>query len=124
MQETLALLKQHAARCLGEFRQNRLTESSLQQLADLIEAAPRTRQNLLYIQGSSTHPGSTALGMLLIVDGECTEPPPDPKEWPYRSALDAVKDGWRIIAFPNLALLADPAVPQGLGCDFILEKWV
>src|SRR5262249_49644922 len=97
MHDILPTLKQHAAHCLEEFRQGRLTEQSLQQIADVIEAASRQRQSLLYIQASGTHPGSTALGMMLVVDGQCIEPPPDPKDWPYPSVLGAMKDGWRII---------------------------
>jgi hypothetical protein len=61
--------------------------------------------------------------MMLIMDGKCVEPPADPNEWPYKSVLDAMKDGWRVISFPNLALLMDPVQPQSLGCEFILEKW-
>ena len=32
-------------------------------------------------------------------------------------------DGWRIVKFPELAILLDDRRTYGLGCEFILEKW-
>ena len=62
--------------------------------------------------------------MLLIEDGELREGPPNPEDWPYQTVLDAVREGWRIISFPNMALLAvDEKEFYGLGAEFILERW-
>ena len=56
--------------------------------------------------------------------GAIVAPPDDPDDWTYQSALDAINDGWRVISFPNMALLALSADdPHGLGFEFILEKW-
>jgi len=85
--------------------------------------APAKRQSLLYLQLRNTNPGSQVLGMSLFIAGKMVEPPADPKDWPYQSVLAAIEEGWRVISFPNLALLMDEAVPQTLGCEFILEKW-
>jgi hypothetical protein len=113
---------QHLLRtCLDDFRKGTLTEAKLAQAVASAEAPPR--QSLLYLQLQNTHPESPALGYTLILHGRVVDPPRDPKDWPYRSALDAVRDGWRIISFPNLALLVDPVTSAGLGCEFILEKW-
>ena len=46
----------------------------------------------------------------------------DSKDWPYQSVLEAIRDGWRVVQFPNLALLMDESRTYGLGCEFILEK--
>jgi hypothetical protein len=110
--------------CLSEFRQGSLTEARLSQLLDTARAsmAPR-RQKLLYMQLVNTNPGSMALGMSMYIDGKCVEPARDPQHWPYQNVLQAIADGWRVISFPNLALLTDPVVPRGLGCEFVLEKW-
>ena len=45
-----------------------------------------------------------------------------PRDWPYKTVLDAVRDGWRIIKFPELALMLDEKRSYGLGCDFVLER--
>ena len=37
--------------------------------------------------------------------------------------LEAVSDGWRIIKFPEMALLLDESRSFGLACEFILERW-
>ncbi len=122
MKDAWEACRLQAEQCLEEFRQQRLTEDSLRRLRELIETARPKCQSLLYLQQRNTHPGSQALGMSLFAEGRMQEPPPDPKDWPYQSVLDAMKDGWRVISFPNLALLMDEAVPQSLGCEFILEK--
>ncbi len=81
------------------------------------------RQELLYLQAASTHPGASALGMLFVRGGGCAEPPEDPAQWPYQNVIEAIADGWRVIAFPDPHQVADAATPAGLGCEFILERW-
>ena len=80
------------------------------------------KQDLLYLQAANTSPAAQVLGMLLVENGEINEGPRDPAEWPYKTVLDAIRDGWRIVQFPNLALLTDESRTYGLGCEFILEK--
>jgi hypothetical protein len=79
-------------------------------------------QDLLYLQASSTALTSAVLGMTLVINGEISAGSPTSSEWPYRTVLDAIRDGWRVIQFPNLALLMDESRTFGLGCEFILEK--
>ena len=81
--------------------------------------APR-RQDLLYIQSTGTGLMDAIHGMSLVIDGEIIEPEPD--DWPYATVLDAVRDSWRIIKFPEMALMLDESRTYGLGCEFILEK--
>ena len=62
--------------------------------------------------------------MTYIEAGVLKEAPSDPDEWQYQTVLDAVQDGWRIISFPNMALLAmSDEEAYGLGFEFILERW-
>ena len=82
----------------------------------------RVKQDLLYLQAATTSLTSPVHGMLLVENGQMSEEPQNPAEWPYRSVLDAVRDGWRVIQFPNLALLTDESRTYGLGCEFILER--
>ena len=78
---------------------------------------------MLYLQASTTSVTGDVVGMLLVQDGEVSEGPADPDEWPYPTVLAAMQDGWRIIQFPDLALSLDESRTYGLGYEFILEKW-
>ena len=60
--------------------------------------------------------------MALVEDGEVKACPEEPEDWPYQSVLEAMNDGWRIISFPNMALMMDESRTYGLGNEFILEK--
>ena len=61
-------------------------------------------------------------GISMIVDGEVQEVPEDPEDWPYSSVLEALNDGWRIVSFPNMALMMDDSITYGVGNEFILER--
>jgi hypothetical protein len=82
----------------------------------------RVTQDLLYLQAAHTGITAPVLGMLVVENGELSEGPPNPANWPYHTVLDAIRDGWRVIQFPNLALLTDESRTYGLGCEFILER--
>ena len=59
--------------------------------------------------------------MSLVANGEIVQQNPQ-DSWPYQNVLEAMSDGWRVIQFPNLALVPNENRPTGLGCEFILEK--
>lgn len=74
-----------------------------------------------------------SLGMMLVHDGSLDEGPSASARWPCQTVadaahqpsvswLDAIRDGWRVIQFPDLVLLMDMSHPRGLGCEFLLEK--
>ena len=108
-----------------ELQQGTLTATSLREgVADIVRVDNPKRQDVLYLQAVTTSPAAAVVGMLLVEDGELREGPPDPEDWPYQTVLEAVQDGWRIISFPNMALLAvDEKEFYGLGAEFILERW-
>ncbi len=90
----------------------------------LLPHADKMRQDILYLQSNNTSLQGEVIGMTMIEDGQLSEGPSDPKDWPYKTVLEAVSDGWRIISFPNMALLAvSESDPQGLGFEFILERF-
>ena len=60
--------------------------------------------------------------MAMVEDGQVRTLPDDPEQWPYQSVLEAINDGWRIISFPNQALMMDSSQTYGMGCEFILER--
>lgn len=108
-----------------KLQQGTLTETSLREgVADIVGTDSPKRQDILYLQAVTTSPGAAVVGMLLVEDGELREGPPDPEDWPYQTVIEAVRDGWRIISFPNMALLTvDEKEFYGLGAEFILERW-
>ncbi len=80
-------------------------------------------QDLLYLHTEKTSITSPARGMRILLDGVLSDGPEDPEDWPYKTVLEAVCAGWRIISFPNMALLAvSESDPHGLGFEFILER--
>lgn len=105
--------------CLERLRRGELTEEDLRSLA----SRQRRLQDLLYLQAASTSPLAQIHGISLFTGGRQVPIPRDPAEWPYRRVMDAVADGWRIVSFPNHALLLDESRTYGLGCEFILERW-
>lgn len=79
-------------------------------------------QNLLYLQCRSTSIHSKVLGMSILENGVLSDGPDDPEQWPYKTVLDAIKDGWWVVQFPAI----DSATLNGkqcyVPCEFILEK--
>ena len=107
-----------------ELERGKLTPAQLcQGITDLIGQNSRKPQDILYLQARNTSPESQVVGMMRIEGGKRVVCPPDPEDWPYQTVLDAVKDGWQIISFPNMSLLAvDEKEVYGLGFEFILER--
>ena len=111
---------------LDKLRAGTLVEADLQQVLDRLDETsdddlPK-QQRLLYLNTGNTGVDSQVLGMALVENGEILEGPDDVDEWPYNSVLEAMDDGWRVIKFPEMALLLQEDKTFGLGCEFILEK--
>ena len=109
--------------CLEQFRNGELTEEKLRNTLEELARGGAKRQDLLYLQTQGSSLGAPVHGMALVRDGEILEGPPEVEDWPYRSPLEAIRDGWRVIQFPNMALMLDESRTYGLGCEFILERW-
>lgn len=108
--------------CIEALREGALTAEQLQAVIETLRRGGGGRQELLYLQAGHTSVAAQVIGLSLVEDGEIVEQHPgDP--WPYETVLDAMQDGWRIVQFPNLALVPDENRPTGLGCEFILERW-
>ena len=110
--------KRQVEKCIDDLRRGVLTEDDLQRILELAGKP----QDLLYLQAEGSSLGSNLLGMRIVENGEMWDGPEDPEDWPYKTVLDAVRDGWRIIKFPELALMLDDKRSYGLGCDFVLER--
>ena len=116
-------IKRQVEVCVDELRHGALSEESLRRIAELADGLAGGRQDLLYLQAEQTSMTSSVVGMSMFVDGEFTDGPDDPDDWPYQTVGDALADGWRIVKFPEMAILLDDRRTYGLGCEFILEKW-
>jgi hypothetical protein len=109
--------------CIRELHAGTLTEINLLEVLTNYKNHPKGRQDILYLQSQSTSVISPVHGMSLVENGNVYDGPNDPKNWPYKTVLDAINDGWRIIKFPEMALLMDQDRTYGLGREFILERW-
>ena len=118
-----AQIKQQVEACIEELGRNALRLESLQRIKDLVDQLPAGRQDLLYLQADQTSVTSRVIGMSMFTDGEFSDGPHDPDDWPYQTVSQAMADGWRIIKFPEMAVMLDERRTYGLGCEFILEKW-
>ncbi len=123
----MTTLKEELQICLEAFRRGELTEAHLRRVLDSAEKISnsgneRRIQDLLYLQADTTSVSATVLGMTMLKDGQLSDGPADPQMWPYVTVLDAIRDGWRVIQFPNMALMMDESRTYGLGCEFILER--
>jgi hypothetical protein len=110
---------------LEKFRDGTLTEDDFQRVLNRLNDQPREskiQQKLLYLHTSTTGVNSEVLAIALVENGRILEGPEDPAEWPYNSVIAAINDGWRVIKFPEMALLLQEDKTFGLGCEFILEK--
>ncbi len=115
--------KQLIEQWLDKLRAGTLVEDDLRQaLNRLNDNGTTQRQRLLYLQTRTTGVDSEALGMALVDNGQVLEAPDNPADWPYDSVLEAMDDGWRVVKFPEMALLLQEDKTFGLGCEFILEK--
>ncbi len=113
--------RKHVETCLNALADSTLTADQLRDAFAAMGSDEDRRQDLLYLQAVETGLGSRLLGCRMLIDGQLKEPEEEP--WPYDCVLDATKDGWRVISFPNMALCLDENRTYGLGFEFILEKW-
>lgn len=115
--------KKQLEACVESLTRGELTAEQLREAIHLIEVPRGPRQDLLYLQAGGTAINSGVIGMLMVRNGEIWEGPANPDDWPYKTVLEAILDGWRVVQFPNLALMLDESRTYGLGAEFILEQW-
>ena len=115
-------IRQQLEQCIQFYQAGTLSEQMLQAALETAQGSDKKCQDLLYLQAGSTSLTSQVHGMLLMQDGEVADEVPDADDWPYQTVLEAIRDGWRVVQFPNQALLLDETRTFGLGSEFILEK--
>ena len=114
-------IENQVERCIDELRQGVLTERGLRRIAE-VAGESRPAQDILYLHTRVNSPTSDVLAMRIVENGEISDGPEDPDAWPYQSVLEAVRDGWRVVKFPELALMMDESRTYSLGFEFILER--
>ena len=117
-----AIQRERLDRCLEDFRAGTLTEENLRSTLESLGSGDEPHQSLLYVQAGTAAVSSEIVGMFIVEDGETLEGSANPDDWPYKTVLDAIQDGWCIIKFPEVALLMDETKMYGPGVEFILEK--
>ena len=115
-------LMQLLEECIQRLNCGNLTETQLRNLGYAIAAKHTKRQSLLYLQTATTAVTADVIGMLLVESGVVSNGPFDPANWPYKTALEAISDGWRVIRFP-VQLPVGHTQDTHIVCEFILEKW-
>ena len=115
-------VKQRLEDCIEQLQRGRLTEDQLRELVRAVGSDGAKRQNLLYLQTATTAVTSKVVGTLLVEDGAVSDVPFDPADWPYKTVLEAINAGWRVIRFPA-QLLSGHERDVHVICEFILEKW-
>ena len=108
--------------CIERLRQGGLTEAHLRDLGSVIATNSPKQQHLLYLQTATTAVTSEVIGMLMVKDGAVSDGPFDYVDWPYKTVLDAINDGWGVIRFP-VQLPVGHTQDTHITCEFILEKW-
>ena len=110
--------------CVRLLESDRLPAERLRSGAEAVRSLGGNgqRQDVLYLWTLFSSVTSKVNGMALVEDREVKACPEDPEDWPYQSVLEAMNDGWRIISFPNMALMMDESKTYGLGNEFILER--
>lgn len=109
-------------KCIERLRQGKLTEAHLHDLVSVITVDSPKQQHLLYLQTATTAVTSEVIGMLMVKDGTVSDGPFDYADWPYKTVLDAINEGWRVIRFP-VQLPVGHTQDTHITCEFILEKW-
>ena len=117
-----SVIRRQVERCLEEFARGKLTEASLRAILNTLDET-RTRQQLLFLRVEGWTITSGVVGMMMLENGEIDEGPLNPEDWQYKTVIDAIQDGWRVIKFPELALWVDETRTYEVGGEFVLEKY-
>jgi hypothetical protein len=130
---TPSSIRRELEECLQELERGELTPVRLRAVIETLpENGEWQGQDLLYLQTKRSAIDSPVIGYSMFINGVRSASPEQLDEnvaktekaadWPYHNVGEAIQDGWRVISFPNLALMLDDSATYGLGCEFILER--
>ena len=107
--------------CIALLERGSITEADLRDLA-AASSSDGQRQELLYLQTATTSVTSEVIGMSLVAGGKVSDGAMDATEWPYKTVLEAMEEGWRVVRFP-VQLPAGHTQDAHITCEFVLERW-
>lgn len=94
-----------------------------QDLDELYRLARGGRQRLLYLYALQPTVRAGLVASTLQDATHASQIDPMAEELPYRSVMDAVADGWRVIHFPDHRAPFQEGRVDILGYEFVLEKY-
>ena len=101
-----------------------LTDEDFEHLKHLLGSGQPARQEILYLQASSTSPISRVVGMALYRPGEVHGSYSlESGEFPYNNVMAAVEDGWRVVQFPVPPTQFSDHSVDYVGFEFVLERY-
>lgn len=92
-------------------------------LDDLERLQGDRRQRVLYLSSQSTNMRSPVSAWVLYDSAGPAKPQLPLQDPPYKTVLDAIADGWRVVQFPVSKLYEYRGENDYVGYEFILEKW-
>jgi len=114
--------QQWIAEARARLRAGQFAETDLDALEERLGRP--LRQRLLYLH--AREPVVTAAVIAMAEhDPASSAPPPGPvrEDWPYDTVLDAMRDGWQVVHFPQQMAPFDDRETDIAGFEFILQKW-
>ena len=97
---------------------------TLNDLDELEAIAGERQQRVLYLSSQSTNMRSPVSAWVLYDPTQPSKPQlpsPDP---PYKTVLEALADGWRVVQFPVSKMYEHRGENDYVGFEFVLEKWI
>jgi hypothetical protein len=114
------------ARAKAQLAEGKLTAADLEALHNAARRGngAAVRQRLLYLHAANPSVYSPLLNATLIepVEGQPAQVDPLARPLPYQSVHDAIRDGWRVVQFPDQRAPFDDREIDIVGYEFILEK--
>jgi hypothetical protein len=119
-------IKNHLNQCRQKLENGQLQTVDLDQLEALLKTSNhRRKQAIMYLYSKSTNMRSPLSGWSIYDPYRYGEPELPSQHPPYKSVLDAVGDGWRILQFPRPENFPFSAIDNNyLAFEFILEKFI
>ena len=119
-------IKKHLDEYRHKLERDQLQLADLDQLEALLTTlANRQKQMIMYLHSKSTNMRSPLSGWAIYDPYRDDVPELTSPEAPYKSVLDAVSDGWRILQFPRPENFPFSDIDNSyLTFEFILEKFI
>lgn len=119
-------IRKRVEECREKLKSGTLKDEELQGVLEAIDSGAKKprKQSLLYVYAGGNSVHSSPLSMSIIEDGKDRQGINEKGEFIYRTAYEAMQDGWRVIKFPEVTLAMDEQNTYGLGFEFVLERFV